>query len=476
MTDFQLFSKTVLSDQFTPVAIYRKMREFFPGEPIFLFESVINKDVGNFSYLVIGAYETLIYQNGSTRYIDSEGEESTVQDNPLCFLKQYYSNIDQDYYKECCRELGVSYADGFIGYIGYDVVQEFEPKLRAVMKNLEDRLNVPDFYMIRPKLVLAYSHRNSQLTFISHLDDMAVRFSELEGQIKKSESYLPLKKAEVSRQGSLEITKEEFFHRVDQCKKMIYEGEVFQILMSSRYRQRAKVDPFSFYRMLRTKNPSPYLFLLDLPGFAITGSSPEVMVRLQDGEILLRPIAGTRKRGKTAKKDREMEQEMIADQKEIAEHIMLVDLGRNDVGRVARKGTVQVSHLMRVERYSHVMHMVSDVVADLDEKYDMFDLFAATFTAGTMTGAPKVRAMELIAEIEGAKRGFYSGAIGYFGFSGDMDSGITIRSSLIKPDEIIFHAGAGIVADSQPELEYKEIENKLRALITSLDELAGIAQ
>ena len=258
---------------------------------------------------------------------------------------------------------------------------------------------------------------------------------------------------------------------VENAKENIKAGDIFQIVLSNRLKVKAIVDRFSFYRKLRSKNPSPYLYYLDFDEFAIIGSSPEVMVRLTDDVILLRPIAGTRKRGDTLKRDLELEEEMINDEKEVAEHIMLVDLGRNDVGRVAKAGSVKVEELMRVERYSHVMHMVSDVVGILDKKYDMFDLFKATFTAGTMTGAPKIKAMELIAKYEGIKRGYYAGSIGYFGFDGNMDSAITIRTALIKENEVIFQAGAGIVADSKKELEFLEVKNKLGALISTLEEL-----
>ena len=259
---------------------------------------------------------------------------------------------------------------------------------------------------------------------------------------------------------------------VSKSKEMIKSGDVFQILMSNRFTQKAIVDHLSFYRALRSKNPSPYLFLLEFEKFTIAGSSPEVMIRLIDGHLLLRPIAGTRKRGKTLEKDLEMENELLNDTKERAEHLMLVDLGRNDVGRVAKAGTVKVTDLMRIERYSHVMHIVSDVEAIIDDKYDMFDLFMATFTAGTMTGAPKIRAMELIAQFEGIKRNFYSGSIAYFGFDGNMDSAITIRTTLLTEDTVIFQAGAGVVADSKPEDEYLEVTNKLAANIATLKDLS----
>ena len=247
------------------------------------------------------------------------------------------------------------------------------------------------------------------------------------------------------------------------------------MLPSNRYTQKGQIDPLSFYRVLRSKNPSPYLFLLDYKDFSICGSSPEVMVRLTKGEILLRPIAGTRKRGSTPKRDHELELEMLNDPKECAEHLMLVDLGRNDVGRVAKVGTVEVPEMMRVEKYSHVMHMVSDVVAQIDDNKDMFDLFKATFTAGTMTGAPKIKAMELIARFEGLKRGFYSGSVGYFSFTGDMDSAIAIRTALIQPDKIVLQAGAGVVADSRPELEELEVRNKLMALLATLKEMQNFS-
>jgi anthranilate synthase component 1 len=295
---------------------------------------------------------------------------------------------------------------------------------------------------------------------------------KIEEELFKPYEFTPLKKAEIIDEGKFNYSKEKFFEMVEESKKMIRSGDVFQILMSNRFIQKAKVDHLSFYRALRSKNPSPYLFLLEYEDFTIAGSSPEVMIKLVDGHLLLRPIAGTRKRGKNIDRDLELEEEMLSDVKEKAEHLMLVDLGRNDVGRVARPGTVKVTDLMRVEKYSHVMHMVSDVEAIIDDKYDMFDLFAATFTAGTMTGAPKIRAMELIAQFEGIKRNFYSGSIAYFGFDGNMDSAITIRTSLIKEDEIIFQAGAGVVADSIPELEYLEVQNKLAANISTLKDLS----
>ena len=467
-----LFYEQFMLDEFTPIALYEKAKKYFPDEKCFLFESVVNTSDGNFSYIICGEKEAIWSENEKSFYKNEEGIQE-VEENPLLFLKRYYKTIDFAAYKKISKKLGVGFVDGFIGYIGYDMVKEFEPVLKKFMHNLKDELHTPDFYMIRPKLIIAYSHKSSTLTLITPNEDIHLDvFPKLKSDIQGSYHYTPLQKAKLLGEASFAHSKEEFFSMVQKSKKMIRSGDVFQIVISNRLKQKAIVDRFSFYRKLRSLNPSPYLFLLEFEDFAIAGSSPEVMVRLTDREILLRPIAGTRKRGATPVRDKELEREMLSDPKEVAEHVMLIDLGRNDVGRVAKAGSVKVPEIMRVERYSHVMHMVSDVVGILDEKYDMFDLFMATFTAGTMTGAPKIRAMELIAQFEGLKRGYYSGSIGYFGFNGDMDSAITIRTALLKKDEVIFQAGAGIVADSKPELEFLEVNNKLGALKRALEELA----
>jgi len=342
------------------------------------------------------------------------------------------------------------------------------------MDDLLDPLDTPDLDLVRPKIIIAYSHKSAKLTMILNDESMENGIEQIEQLLHNTCTPMALKAVKLEGEGKFSIDEERFKALVDESKENIRSGDIFQLLISNRYTQKGKIDPLSFYRVLRSKNPSPYLFLLDYEEFSICGSSPEVMVRLTEGEILLRPIAGTRKRGKNAARDKELEQEMLDDPKECAEHLMLIDLGRNDVGRVAQTGTVKVTDMMRVEKYSHVMHMVTDVEATIDESKDMFDLFAATFTAGTMTGAPKIEAMKLIAEYEGLKRGFYSGSVGYFAFDGNMDSSIAIRTSLIKPDSITLQAGAGVVADSKPELEYLEVKNKLGALLATLKEMEDI--
>ncbi|CAM3541149.1 anthranilate synthase component I family protein [Arcobacter aquimarinus] len=466
------YTKELFLDQFTPVSIYEKVKSLYQNEITFLFESTINSNEGNYSYIIIGARERVWYEKDTCYYKNEQGDIQIVDSNPLAFLKKYYKNFDKQVYKDKALELGIGLIDGFIGNIGYDIGKEFEPKLKNTMNNLVDQLGIPDLDLIRPNIILGFSHKTSKLVMVTSIDSKKDELKTIEELLHTTYSYAPLKKATILDEGRFNFTKEEFFEMVSKSKEMIKAGDVFQILMSNRFIQKAVVDHLSFYRALRSKNPSPYLFLLEFEKFTIAGSSPEVMIRLVDGHLLLRPIAGTRKRGKNLDRDLELELEMVNDAKERAEHIMLVDLGRNDVGRVARPGTVKVTDLMRVERYSHVMHMVSDVEAIIDDKYDMFDLFMATFTAGTMTGAPKIRAMELIAQFEGIKRNFYSGSIAYFGFDGNMDSAITIRTTMLTEDTVIFQAGAGVVADSKPEDEYLEVTNKLAANIATLKDLS----
>ncbi len=463
-----VFSTQFTLDQFAPIAVYQKLKSLYKDEVTFLFESASNSG-GNYSIIIIGARERLSYKNDTTYYTDSNGTQSIIENSPFEFLKSYYAKLDQKAYLQRAKELGVGYIDGFIGFIGYDMVKVFEPVLKSYMDTLDDEMDTPDMDLILPKSVLIYAHKNHKVTLLSAIDES--QFDIIENSLKSDYSYTPLVPMIGDDKGSFAFSKEKFFDMVDKSKEMIRSGDVFQILMTNRFTRNIKVDPFSFYRILRTKNPSPYMYLMEYEDFSIVGSSPEVMVRLQEGELLLRPIAGTRKRGTTKERDRELEEELLADPKECAEHLMLIDLGRNDVSRVAKTGSVKVLDMMHIEKYSHVMHIVTDVVADIREDKDMFDLFGATFTAGTMTGAPKIRAMELISEFEGLKRGFYSGSIGYFGFDGNMDTAITIRTSLVKPDKVILQAGAGIVADSVHELEYLEVHNKLGALMSSLDDL-----
>ena len=463
--------KQLLFDQLTPVSMYGKIKELFKEDVTMLFESVVNTPEGNFSFITIGVMERIVYKNNETLYTNIDGTTTTLESDPFSFLQNYYNNLDKKAFQERADQVGFAFTDGFIGFIGYDMVKVFEPTLKATMDALNDPLQTPDLDLVRPSILLAFSHKTSKLTIIQNDEKYTHAIEKIESVLKEPSKPQELKRAKLDGEGTFSIEEERFKEMVVESKESIRAGDIFQILLANRYTQKGEIDPLSFYRLLRSKNPSPYLFLLDYEDFSICGSSPEVMVKLSNDEILLRPIAGTRKRGKTLARDKELELEMLNDPKECAEHLMLIDLGRNDVGRVAKTGTVKVTDMMRVERYSHVMHMVSDVEATIAKDKDMFDLFRATFTAGTMTGAPKIMAMELIAQFEQLKRGFYSGSVGYFAFNGEMDSSIAIRTALLKPDSITLQAGAGVVADSIPELEYLEVKNKLGALLATIKDM-----
>ena len=467
-----MYFKTLLFDQLTPITIFKKLQENFKNELSFLFESAINSEEGNFSFLFIGAREEIIHKDLQSFHIDELGDRKKVDGNPFDFLKKRYRDINTDRYKKITKQLNIGFADGFVGYVGYDCVKTFEPVLQKHMNHLKDELNIPDLHLIRPKLICAFSHKSNTLTLLTFMPEFGGKLDQIINLLKEPHIDMPIIKSDInSAKGEFAFSKDKFFEMVKKSKDMIRSGDVFQILMSNRYVKYAKIDRLSFYRILRNKNPSPYMFNLNYGNFSIIGSSPEVMVGLKNNHITLRPIAGTRKRGEDFDKDLKLAQDLLNDEKERAEHLMLVDLGRNDVGKVASIGSVKVKEMMRVERYSHVMHLVTDIEAILDKKYDMFDLFSATFTAGTMTGTPKIRAMELISKFEELKRSFYSGAVGYFGFDGNMDSAILIRTAYLDDEKIIFQAGAGIVADSTAEYEYQEVTNKLAAMTSSLDDL-----
>lgn len=454
-------------DTITPIALYHKLQTHFTNKRVLLFESGEN---GSFSYVFVGARERLWHEQGKSFYQEG-GSINYVDENPLNFLKRRFALLDQGSYRELAGEIGVGFVDGFVGFVGFDAVKLFEPTLKKSLDKLRDVTKTPDFDLLRPQYIFAYSHKNHKLTALSTLENSLATLDEAIAAVVKPLGELPLVKINQLGSGSFELSRELFIEKVVKVKEEIRNGEIFQMLLANRYIQNAAIDPFSLYRVLRSKNPSPYQFYLPYERFCIVGCSPELMVGLHNGQILLSPIAGTRKRGTDAIEDIALEKELLADEKERAEHIMLVDLGRNDVGRAAKAGSVRVENLMHIERFSHVMHIVSDVYGELDANKDMFDLFMATFSAGTMTGAPKIRAMELIAQYEGSKRGFYSGAITLFGFTGDMDSAIAIRSAQIEDKRAIFHAGAGIVADSVPENEWLEVQNKMAALTSSLNDL-----
>jgi anthranilate synthase component 1 len=366
---------------------------------------------------------------------------------------------------------------GAVGFFSFEMADFFE----SLPQRRERSFCHEEAVFIITELILIFDNQKHTLTIVANtpVNNNADLATLYEGAIDKIENLadklrLPQRRASApatDRNYSLgpNTKPEEFIEKVKRAKYYIQEGDVIQVVLSRRFETSKVADEFDLYRALRFINPSPYMFFLRLDELSLVGSSPEVMVRLTDGSVELRPIAGTRRRGKTEREDRHLADELLSDPKEKAEHVMLVDLGRNDLGKVARVGSVQVNELMVCERYSHVMHLVSHIQAYLEKDKDCFDVVKATFPAGTLTGAPKVRALEIIRELEPGDRGPYGGAVGYFGFNGNMDMGITIRTLFIQGDRIYLQAGAGIVADSEPEKELEEVDNKIRGMVKALE-------
>ncbi len=377
-------------------------------------------------------------------------------------------------------------AAGLVGYLGYDMVRLME---RLPDAN-PDVLGLPDGLFMRPTLVAVFDNVEDKITLITPVwpnretsADTAYREAQerLADTVAELERSLGAKKSkrrnpEPAPEATSNISRERYHEIVETAKEYIVAGDIFQVVPSQRFMVPFKLPPFSLYRALRRLNPSPFLFFLDFGAFAVVGSSPEIMVRMRDGKVTIRPIAGTRRRGNTIEEDHALGQELLADPKERAEHLMLLDLGRNDVGRVAKVGTVRVTEQMIIERYSHVMHIVSNVEGELNPKYDAISALIAGFPAGTVSGAPKVRAMEIIDELEPERRGIYGGCIGYIDANGEMDTCIALRTGIVKDGKLFVQAGGGVVADSDPEFEYQESRNKARALLHAAEEASKFFQ
>ncbi len=478
-------SAEFVADAETPVSAFKKLQD---GGYSFLFESTEKNDVsGRFSFLgtspraVIKSYgrEISVTTGDKERRFSADGD-------PLDEVRKLMSG-----YRFVAQPKLPRFCGGAVGFLGYEAIGFFESKVPSAAK---DELHLPEMLFMLTSSLLAFDHRLRTITVVVNaftedgaVDDVydcaAKRIAEIVGQLA-SPADLPLMRPteyEPSSADALEtapkavptvrsnLSRTEFEAAVGCAKEYIRAGDVFQVVLSQRFECDYSGSAVEFYRALRFINPSPYMFCLRFGDeFALVGSSPEMHVRLVDGTIDIRPIAGTRPRGATAEADERNAAELLADEKERAEHIMLVDLARNDIGRVAEIGSVRVTELMNVERYSHVMHIVSNVRARLREGCTAFDLIRATFPAGTVSGAPKIRAMQMIAELEGTRRGCYAGTIGYLGFDGNFDSCIALRSAVLKHGKAYFQAGAGIVADSDPSAEFNETLNKARAVRQAL--------
>lgn len=463
----------IASDMFTPLGLFLNIGE---QDVSFLFESLEGGEKwGRYSFLGFGAQQVFTSTGKNVTITQNGREKRYISDDPFQEIKKFIRQFNVMPTDDMPR-----LTTGIIGFLGYEMVRFIEklpdsskpspdfadsffflPDVLLVHDTLKQRLRVlVNVYLSRddcPNLEQCYLTARKKLHSVIELLHRGHHFSMLPA---KSNDSIPLE-ANVSR--------EEFEEMVRKAKNHIISGDCIQIVLSQRFKAPVKTSPINVYRSLRQINPSPYLFYLKFGSKYLLGSSPEILVRLDENGIQLRPIAGTRPRGKTKEEDRLLEEQLLNDEKERAEHIMLVDLGRNDVGRVAELGSVRVDELMAVERYSHVMHIVSNVIGRLAPGIDAVDVLRAVFPAGTVSGAPKVRAMEIIEELEKERRGPYAGAVGYFDFSGNMDFCINIRSFFITNNQIYFQVGAGIVADSQPSAEFYETINKGKALIKALE-------
>jgi len=463
--------REILADMETPVSAFLKIDT---GGDAFLLESVEQAERwGRYSFLGV-APRIVVHSKGRRVTIAAAGEapDTFDSDDPLAEIKRLLARFRPVPVRGLPRFTG-----GLVGYLGYDMVRFCERLPDAAIDDLE----LPDQYLMLVDSFLVFDNTTKTIKVVAHAsledgadphaayDDACARIDELIDKLREP-VRLPKREPRTTEphEVSGNLSQSTYEDMVCRAKDYIVAGDVIQVVLAQRFELPLRSDPFTIYRCLRTVNPAPYMFYLRLGDSTLIGSSPEVMARLEGDEVTVRPIAGTRPRGTAERADQEMERELVSDPKEVAEHVMLVDLGRNDVGRVARVGTVELTERLIVERYSHVMHLVSNVRGRLAAGMDCFDVFRATFPAGTLTGAPKIRAMEIIEELEPVKRGIYGGAVGYFSFSGNMDTCITIRTILVRNGRILIQAGAGIVADSVPESEYTECVNKARAMIQAV--------
>ena len=459
-------SREVLVDTDTPLALYLKLAN---NPYSYFLESVQGGEKwGRYSFVGLAA-ETVIKVNDYDVSIEKNGKlhkQYKVED-PLAWIEDYQSKFKVPQLEEL-----PDFNGGLVGYFGYEIIKFIEPKLKNIKK--KDELNVPDILLMVSNDLLVVDNLTSKVHIITHINPEKESFEAglsklniIEKNIRELFNFDSTSTEKIESEDFVSsFGKENFVNAVEKVQKYITAGDVMQVVPSQRLSCSFKSNPIELYRQLRILNPSPYMYFLNLDGFAIVGSSPEILTRVDNNNVAtIRPIAGTRSRGKNIQEDLENEKDLLSDEKEIAEHLMLIDLGRNDLGRIAKTGSVNLTDKMFIERYSHVMHIVSNVECELKEDMSSIDVLKATFPAGTLSGAPKVRAMEIIDEVETLKRNIYSGAIGNLSWHGGMDLAIAIRTAVIKDEVLYVQAGAGIVYDSIPEMEWQETMDKAQALI-----------
>jgi anthranilate synthase component 1 len=468
------------ADLETPIGIYKKLGGFSNR---FLLESAeVGEKWGRYSFIGKNPFLTVKGSGRLTELKYRDGGSEIVENNPFEVMKELMVKYRGASIKNLPRFTG-----GAVGFLSYDTVRYFE-NLPGIPS---DDVCIPELHFMFADEIIAFDHFKHKLHIIVNLhvsgkderkylerkyNNVIDRIKEIYNELKAasrtlSGSTVPVPSAAgAGMKITANIDREKFCENVAKAKEYIKDGDIFQVVLSRRFRVETACSPFNVYRALRTINPGPYMYFLEFDGYSVVGSSPEMLVRVEGRRVETRPIAGTRRRGKTAVEDKELERELLADGKERAEHIMLVDLARNDIGKVSKFGTVKVDSLMHVERFSHVMHIVSSVSGELRDGIGAFDALSTAIPAGTLSGAPKIRAMEIIDELENVKRCQYGGAIGYLGFDGNLDSCIAIRTVVFKGGKAYIQAGAGIVADSVPEMEYEECISKAAALFKAIEE------
>ena len=462
----------LLMDLETPLSFFKRLER---DRYSFLLESVEGSERwARYSFLGTRPHKIFKARGTEVEIIEAGKSQKLRSQAPLAILEELLRG-----YRPVTVAGVPPFFGGALGYVSYDAVEQFH----EIANDKKEPLGMPEIFFVFVQTLVAFDNLKHTIKVIDNVQlnertDLRRAYDAAVKRIHKVISSLQKKPRGIEprdltqnkgdRKFRSNLTERGFVDAVEKAKEYIKAGDVIQVVLSQRLETETKTDPFEIYRALRFINPSPYMFYLELEDLRVIGSSPETMVRLTGDTIELRPIAGTRRRGATPEEERELEADLLADPKERAEHIMLVDLGRNDVGRVARIGTVEVTACMIVERYSHVMHLVSNVRGELAAERDAFDALRATFPAGTLSGAPKIRAMEIIEELEPVRRGVYGGAVGYFGFGGSMDTAITIRTALFHGQRAYVQTGAGIVADSDPEAEHRECLNKARAALQAV--------
>lgn len=465
--------REILADYETPVSAFAKIDH---GPTAYLLESIEGGEKwARYSFLGSGSPVVISEDRGDLMVVRGKKKSRIAsKGNPLERLREYMKAFRPVTVPNLPRFVG-----GAVGYLGYDMVRTFE----NLASRPKDHLNLPDFAFLMTDTLLIFDNVAQKIKVVANAHvtstrdrDVTRAYREATERIERMITRLrrPLRRARPHRRRrpitfTSNLSRADFEKMVNRTKEYIRAGDIVQAVLSQRWETNVQAPPLQLYRALRVVNPSPYMYYLRVAGVELVGSSPETLVRCEDGVISVRPIAGTRRRGRTADEDQQLERRLLADEKERAEHVMLVDLGRNDVGRVSRPGSVSVDSLMHVERYSHVMHIVSNVTGRLDRSKTSYDVLRACFPAGTVSGAPKIRAMEIIDELEPTRRGPYAGAVGYFSFSGNMDMCINIRTVVIKKHQAFIQAGAGIVADSNPEHEYEETCNKAKAMMNAIE-------